>query len=64
VLCDFNTEGESASGDIAAAEQFPENVSKVISDDGHTDVQLHIFDETALYYRSLPNQFLDLKESM
>jgi hypothetical protein len=52
----FNMEGESASGDSAAAEQFPETLRKAIEDGGYTDEQLYNCDETALYYKLLPNK--------
>jgi hypothetical protein len=41
-------EGESASGDSAAAEQFPETLRKAIADGEYTDEQLYSCDETAL----------------
>jgi hypothetical protein len=59
----FNIEGKSASGDSAAAEQFPETLRKAIADAGYTDEQLYNCDETALYYRLLPDKFLDLKKA-
>jgi hypothetical protein len=50
-------EGVSASGDSAAAvAQFPETLLKAIADGGYTDEQLYNCDETALYYRLLPNK--------
>jgi hypothetical protein len=57
-------EGVSASGDSAAsAAQFPETLRKVIADGGYTDEQLYSCDETALYYKLLPNKSLDLKKA-
>jgi hypothetical protein len=61
-ICQFNIEGESASGDSAAAEQFPETLCKVIADGRYTDEQLYNCDETALY-TLLPIKSLDLKKS-
>jgi hypothetical protein len=60
-ICKFNTEGESASVDNVAAEQFPETVHKAIADGGYTDEELYNCDETALYYKLLPNESSDLK---
>jgi hypothetical protein len=56
-------EVESASGDSAAAAQFPETLRKVIADGGYTDEQLYNCDETVLYYRLLPNKSLDPKKA-
>jgi hypothetical protein len=36
-ICRINTEGESASGDSAATEQFPETLCKVTEDGEYTD---------------------------
>jgi hypothetical protein len=61
-MCQFNIEGESASGDSAAAEQFPETLRKAIVDGGYTDEQMYNCNETALYYRLLPNKSLYLNK--
>jgi hypothetical protein len=62
-ICQINIKGESASGDSAAAEQFPETLRKAISDGGYTNEQLYNCDEAALYYKLLPNKSLDLKKA-
>jgi hypothetical protein len=62
-ICQFNIEGESASGDSAAAAQFPETLRKAIAGGGYTDEQLYNCDETALYYILLSNKSLNLKKS-
>jgi hypothetical protein len=62
-ICQFNIEGESASGDSAAAARFPESLRKAIANGGYTDEQLYNCDETALYYKLLPNKSLDFKKA-
>jgi hypothetical protein len=59
----LNIEGKSASGDSAAAEQFPETLCKTIADGGYTDEQFYNYDVTELYYILLPNKSLDLKKA-
>jgi hypothetical protein len=43
----------TASGDIAAARQFPDTVCKVVENGKCTDEQSYSYDETALYYKLL-----------
>jgi hypothetical protein len=61
-ICQFNIESESESGDSAAAAQFPETLYKATAYGGYTDEQLYNCDETALYYKLLPNKSLVLKK--
>jgi hypothetical protein len=60
-ISQFNIEGVSAS--TAAAVQFPETLRKAIADAGYTDEQLYNCDETALYYKLLPNKCLEIKKA-
>lgn len=61
-ICQFLIGGESASDNSTAAEEFPEIVDKVIANSEDTDEQLYTCDRVALYYLSLWNKSLDLKE--
>jgi hypothetical protein len=50
--------GESASGNSAAAEQFPKTLCKATADGGYTDKQLCNCDETALLLKTASKQIL------
>jgi hypothetical protein len=43
----------TASGEIAAAKQFPDNICKVVEDGEYTDEHCYSYEETALYYKLL-----------
>jgi hypothetical protein len=58
----INLEGEAASNDVEAAGEFPKHLKKCIEDGGYNDEQIYNCDETALYYRLLPNKTLDIKK--
>jgi hypothetical protein len=57
VTCQINTKGESASGDSTAASKFPEILHKATE-------QLYNHNETALYYKLLPNKLLDFRKAL
>jgi hypothetical protein len=61
-ICQINTESESARGDRAASEQFPETIHNV-NGDGENNEQLYNCDKTALYYKPPANKSLDLRKS-
>lgn len=55
--------GEIKSADTAGAEAFLPEFQQWVTDNGYTDAQVYNADETALYYRILPNKTLAFKKN-
>jgi hypothetical protein len=59
----INTESESASGDSAALEQFPETLHNVIKNGENKYEKLYNSDKTAHYYKQHASKSFHLKKS-
>lgn len=56
-------EGESASADHEAAKTYPHKIQKIIEEQGYTPHQVFNADETALWWKKMPNRtFISKKE--
>ena len=48
-LCNTEVKGEAASADVEAAANFPEDLAKIISEDGYTEQYIVSVEEIAFY---------------
>lgn len=48
--------GEAASADTAAAERYPEKCANLVTDGGYKPEQVFNADETALFWKRMPNK--------
>lgn len=48
--------GEAASADTAAAERYPEEFANLVADGGYKPEQVFNADETALFWKRMPNK--------
>ena len=55
--------GEIKSADTAGAEAFLPEFQKWVNEYGYTDSQIYNTDESAVYYRILPNRTLALEKN-
>lgn len=49
-------QGESSSSDHVAPEKYPEELKNITTENGYTDEQIFNVDETALYWKQIPQR--------